>query len=130
MEELITLSGTTPGDETTSGELELKSQIIHGSVTRIRIPKGLKLKIWCKRISGDPAKIMIQYTRDVTVTTPTWEDLIVEELTSPGEVVLEKRRPAIVYGMTGKEAVRVYFDQSAYGAGTTTAEVEVELTDE
>lgn len=129
MEELITLTGTTPGD-TESGELDLKSQMIYGTVNRIRVPKGLKLKIWCKRISGDPAKIMIQYTRDVTEETPTWENLITEELASSGEVVLEKRRPAIVYGMTGKEAVRVFFDQSGYGAGTTTVEIEVEVTDE
>jgi len=61
--ELITFKGETDGASTT-GDFTLKSDIIYGSISYIRIPAGMKAKIWAKRISGNPVTLKIYYTHD------------------------------------------------------------------
>ena len=91
----------------------------------IRIPKGMKLKVWCKRISGEPVEVIMEYTHDVTAASPTWVEVGREVLASAGELSLEKRRPIVLRGFTGKEAFRARWRQAT--AASSYAEFEVEL---
>ncbi|RLC35954.1 hypothetical protein DRH29_05495 [candidate division Kazan bacterium] len=124
--ELFTVTCATDGSNTT-GTTTMTSDIIYGSVNYIRIPKGMKAKIWCKRISGDVAtKFTIQYSHDVGFTSP--KTVSVERITSEGEITLEKRRPIILRGLTGNEAFRVTWEQAS--AGNAFMELEVELSED
>jgi len=127
--ELFTVYGKTDGSSA-EGTFSLTSTLFRGSVNYIRIPKGMKLKIWCKSISGKPAVVNIEYTSDVTAETPEWNPIHTEVLASEGEIEIEKRRPIIVLGKTGKEAVSFTWDQTDFGAGVTYIEFDIEITDE
>jgi len=134
MRELLTLKGSTDGSSTT-GTFSLYSDMIYGSVSYVMIPKGLKAKVWCKRISGKAVEVIIQFTHDIYAggSTPSpdtadWTEVGHEVLVSEGELILEKRRPLVLRGYTGKEAFRVRWSQSS--AGLSYVEIEVELTDE
>lgn len=125
---LLTFRGETDGSST-SGTFKLYSDLLYEPVDYIRIPKGMKAKVWCKRISGEEATtIHVEFANDVTAGTPTWSKVSTEYLASPGEVTLEKRRPVVLHGKTGKEAIRVTWSQAT--AGKAYVEIEVELTDE
>jgi len=126
--ELLTLFGKTDGSSTT-GTCKLSSELFQSPVDYLRIPKGLKLKLWCKRIAGNgETDFIIEFTKDVTVSSPTWTELSREKLASKGELILEKRRPVIVRGITGREAVRISWSQPS--AVNSFIEVEVEVSDE
>lgn len=128
VEALITFYGETDGSSTT-GDFKLDSPVLHSKVDFIRIPKGMKLKIWCKRISGKvETEIIFNYTDDVTAGTPSWKPIGHEYLASPGEIPLEKRRPVVVVGRTGKEAVKISWSQPT--AGNAWVEVEAEFTED
>jgi len=120
--ELFTVYGSGTG----TGAMSLQSDIFYGTVQHIRIPKGAKLKVWAKRITGDAAgDIEIQFTHDVTAGTPTWTTLSKTKLTAAGELDLTlSKRPIKVMGFTGNEAVRVYVSS---GTGNYTAELDVEI---
>jgi len=49
-------------------------------------------------------------------------------LASEGELILEKRRPVVVRGTNGKEAIRLSWSQTT--AAKTYIAVEIEFTDE
>ena len=125
---LMTLFGRTDGSSTT-GTFSLYGDILYSTADYVRIPKGLKAKIWCKRISGEvETEVIIQFTNDVTETTPTWNDVSRQRLASKGVLELEKRRPVVLRGRTGKEAFRIQWSQST--AGYANVEIEVELVEE
>jgi len=125
--ELITVYGETDGSST-SGTFSLNSPLFHSPVTEIRIPKGMKAKIWCKRISGEAVTVLLRMTRDITASSPTWITIDVQVLPSKGELELEKRRPIIIEGITGKEAIRLEWSQTT--AGKSYIAYELEITDE
>ena len=133
MRELFTVYGKTDGSSTT-GDFKLYSDLFYysdpTSPTKdyIRIPKGLKAKIWCKRISGEAVEVIIKFTKDVTAASPTWAEIGRENLASAGEFTLEKRRPIVVRSITGKEAIR--FSWSQPSPGNSYFEAEIEFTDE
>ena len=131
MKEIITLKGETDGSNTT-GDFPLYGDIVYvatGSpVTSFRIPAGLKAKVWAKRISGAAVTVNINYTRDITAGAPTCVLMDSEYLASAGEVALEKRRPVVLRGLTGKEAFKVSWSSSAADKSYVT--LEVEITDE
>jgi len=123
MTELFSVTGTITG----TGVISLRSDLYRDTVTELRIPQGLKIKVWCKRIAGEAAIVEVQYTRDVTASPPTWVTQMRENLATAGELTLEKRRPVVCRGFTGKEAVRV---NRLTGTGDTSVDLEVELTKE
>ena len=125
--ELMTLYGATDGSSTT-GQFSLNGDLLYSAVSYVRIPKGMKAKIWCKRISGAAVDVIIEYTYDCTVASPTWVAVSRESLTSAGEIILEKRRPVVLRGFTGKEAFRISWSQST--AASSYVEIEVELSEE
>jgi hypothetical protein len=131
MRELITVFGSaSPTASGQSGDFTLSSPVAYSNFTYIRVPQGLKLKVWAKRLSGTAGfTLLIQYTGDVTAPSPTWAPLDAEHLASAGSLELEKRRPVTVLGVTGKEAVKLSYANTT-GAGTIYVSAEVELTDE
>lgn len=123
--DVITFYGETDGTNVT-GTFALASEAIAGSVTTIRLDKGLKAKIWAKEISGEPVTVKILFTDDSTATTPTWIVIDTETLASPGQINLEKRKPRIIYFRTGKEAIRFDWSQTTAGKSYITVEIEIE----
>lgn len=114
--EHITLSGITNGTNAT-GVLAVVSDVIYGNVETIRIPKGLALKIWSKHINGADITVKTQYTLDVSAESPTWVDFAVDvfDASVEGDRNIEKRRPLLFRGFTGKEAVRFTYTQEIAG---------------
>lgn len=114
--EHITLSGITDGTNAT-GVLAVVSDVIYGNVETIRIPKGLALKIWSKHINGADVTVKTQYTLDVSAESPTWVDFAVDvfDASVEGDRNIEKRRPLLFRGFTGKEAVRFTYTQEIAG---------------
>ena len=131
MKELITVYGSaTPTASGQSGDFTLNSQIAFNTFNYIRIPKGTKLKIWSKRISGTTTfTFAVNYTPNIIATTPNWITLGSEYLSSPGTLELEKRKPIIVNGFTGNEAIKLSYSNTG-NSGTLTVEVDIEITDE
>ena len=124
--ELFSIRAYTDGSST-SGTCTIVSDLIYGTASYIRIPKGMSLKIWGKRVMGEGAtRFDIQYTHDVTEATPTWTTLCSENLASAGEMSLEKRRPLILKGYTGKEAVRINWSQASAANACLELDIEVE----
>ncbi len=124
--ELITVYGETDNTNAT-GVFTLKGQLFTNSVNYIRLDKGLKAKIWAKRVAGAPLVLKVEVTDDVTVDNPSWRVIDAEFLTSPGNIDLEKRHPIIVEFKTGKEAFRFSWDQSATGVGKSYVSFDIEI---
>jgi hypothetical protein len=131
MKWLITIYGTaSPTGSGQSGDLTLSSPDVYGNFTYIRVPKGLKAKVWAKRLAGTAGfTLQIQASNDVTASAPTWYAVDSEHLSSSGSLELEKRRPIVVQARTGKEGIKLSYANTT-DAGTIYAVVEVELTDE
>jgi hypothetical protein len=128
MEELITIRGETDGTAT-SGTVSLDSDLFQSTVTSLRIPKGLAAKVWFKKIAGEAETLFtLQYTYDVTAAAPTWKNIQQEKLAQKGEISIEKRRPEILRGFTGKEAIQITWTQPT--AAKAYVELGLELTDE
>jgi len=131
MKELITVYGSaTPTASGQSGIFTLYSQIAYNTFNYIRIPKGTKMKIWAKRISGTTSfTFEIYYTPDITQPGPPWTIINSEYLSSPGTLELEKRKPIIINGFTGNETIQLAYSNTG-NPGTLTVEVDIEITDE
>lgn len=128
---LFTVYGSaSPSASGVSGDFTLTSPDVYGSFNYIRVPKGLKVKVWAKRLAGTVGfTLQISATDDVTVSSPTWSIIDSEHLASAGSLELEKRRPVVIHGNTGKDAIKLSYANTT-GAGTIYAVVEVEVTDE
>jgi len=131
MRELMTVFGTaSPTASGQSGDFTLSAPIAHNTFTYIRIPKGLKVKIWAKRLAGTAGfTLLVQYTNDVTAPSPTWITIDAEHMAAAGSLELEKRRPVVVVARTGNEAVKLSYANTT-DAGTLYASVDIEITDE
>ena len=130
VKELLNLYGATDGTSAT-GTFSLSGDMLYSSVDYIRIPKGMKAKIWIKKLSAEVATtISIEMTHDITATTP-WSSpttLATIRLSSAGETLEDTRRPVIVRGFTGNEAIRVTWSQPT--AGNASVELTVELVED
>lgn len=131
MKWLFTAYGSaSPAATGASGDFTLASPDVYGSFSYIRVPKGLKVKVWAKRLSGTVGyTLQIQVSDDVTAPSPTWYVVDSEHLASAGSLELEKRRPVVIQGKTGREGVKLSYANTT-GAGTIYLVVEVELADE
>lgn len=123
MTELVTITAHT----NSTGPYNLSSEIFRGTVQYIRIPKGMKLKVWCKRVSGADTTFGIEVTRDITANTPVWQPISIESYSGNVEFALEKRRPIIIRGRTGREAVRL---NRVSGSGDSYIDLEVEFAED
>ena len=121
---LIAVHGKTDGSSTT-GDFSLESEWFESAVDYIRIDRGIVAKLWGIELSGNPVTVVVKYTHDVTVDTPTWKELKRIHLASEGEVAHDKRRPLIVItGRTGKEALRLSWVQTTAAESHITAQIE------
>jgi len=132
--EILTLKGESDGTST-SGDFPLYSDLLyHDSApytppTKVLIPYGMKAKIWAKRIAAEAETLFqIYWSKDATVTSPTWELLDSQKLASKGELALEKRRPTVIRSLTGKEGFKASWSQPT--ASKAYIELEAEITDE
>jgi hypothetical protein len=132
--EIFTLKGESDGTNI-SGDFPLYSDLLyHDSAlytapTKVLIPYGMKAKIWAKRLAAEGETLFqIFWSRDVSVTSPTWELLDCQKLAGKGEISLEKRRPIVVRSLTGKEGFKISWSQPT--AAKAYMELEVEITDE
>jgi hypothetical protein len=127
MKELFLVKGETDGTNKT-GTAPLDSDFFYSTATYLRIPKGAKAKIWFKDIAAEAETLFtIQYTYDCTAAAPTWKGVQNEKIAEKGQLSIEKRRPTILRGFTGKEAFRVNWDQPTQAKAYFT--LGVELTD-
>jgi hypothetical protein len=111
MSELLTIRGETSSTDA-SGTVPLDSDLFQSTVNYFRIPKGLTVKIWFKKIAGEGETLFtLQYTYDCTAASPVWKNIQQEKLASKGEVALEKRRPEIFRAFNGTEAISVIWTQ-------------------
>jgi hypothetical protein len=109
--ELLLIRGETDGASTT-GTVPLYSDVFYSTVTYIRIPKGMAAKIWFKKISGEGETLFtLQYTRDVTASSPIWVNVEAEKLSGKGELEYDKRRPVILRSINGTEAFQIIWSQ-------------------
>ncbi len=128
MGELFTVYGATNGTSTT-GTFSVTGDIIAGSVSYITIPYGMKAKIWGKRIAGAPVTVTVNYTKNVSASSPSWVAVDTEVLPSQGELDLEMdARPVILRSDLGTEAFQFTWSQST--AGTSYVAFEIEFTED
>jgi hypothetical protein len=131
--EILSLKGETDGSST-SGDFPLYSDLLyHDSApytppTKIVIPKGMKAKIWFKEVNGAAVNVLLYWSKNATVTSPTWELLEVVSLASAGSIVVEKRRPHIIRSINGTEGFKISWSQSTAAKSYVT--LGVEFTDE
>ena len=132
MRQLLTVYGeASPTASGQTGVFTLYApDVVYGTFSAIRIPKGCKVKIWAKRLSGTTSfRLLIQYTSDIRPSQPSWTTIDAEYLASPGSLELEKRRPAVVFANTGNEGIQVAYSDTG-GAGKISVVLEIEITDE
>jgi len=126
--ELITIRGTTDGTNTT-GTFDLYSTLIYGTDAYIRIPKGMKLKIHSTRVMGSltDTLVSVKYTHDVTDVSPTYVEIDYElqNNTIDTRISEEKKKPIILPGLTGDEAVAFDWAQTTQSAAYFIVEVEL-----
>lgn len=123
--EVVSLYGETDGANT-AGVFTLVSEAYQGGVTEIALGKGLKAKVWAKQISGAPVTVFIDYSPD---GGSTWITIDSETLANAGQLNLEKRRPRIVHYRTGRERIRVRWEQPTAGKSAVVLDMEVEEID-
>lgn len=125
---IFTVMGETDGVNTT-GVITLQSDLFTNKPNYLKFDKGLRIKIWARRVAGNPVTIRLEFSPDVTITTPTWTPVgDVITLSSPGVIELEKRRPIKIDCRRGTEGIRFTWIQDTPGKSYFTAEIEV--TDE
>ncbi len=139
MRELLTYIGAV-ASAATSGTFALYTNHMYvtGStpyvpVPVIVIPFGLRAKIWGIRISSTAAtQVSIQYSPNAstyyTGGSPTWATVDSELLSSPGDLVIEFRRPVVLASRYGTEGFQIIYTASA--AVQPVIEVDVEFTEE
>jgi len=132
MSEIFTVEGTTDGSSATDDFLLYSDAFYTNAVSTtplyIRIPAGTKLKIWSRRVNcpTQNTELVINYTHDVTAAVPTWVEVNrdIQDVSVETSFDKEKRRPIVLRGFTGKEAVKFTWNQSAAAVAYFNAELE------
>lgn len=134
--ELFTIHGETDGVSNTGNFILYSDVFITDALASdpvyLRIPAGMKIKIWSTRISGvgSATNVVTLYTHDVTAVAPTWIDIStdIQDVTFESQLYSEKRRPIVVRGFSGNEAITFAWEQSA--PSKAYFEAEIEYTDD
>ena len=118
MRELLTIYLETNGSDTSGvfGEAtnsKFVCEWFYETPKYIRLPRGCKVKIWYKSFAAEGAtKLIVEFTHDVTASSPTWEVIDEQYLPDPGgQLNLEKRRPIVIHAKKGTEAIRFSWAQ-------------------
>lgn len=131
--ELFTVYGETDGVAVTD-DLPLYADIIDYTIAApeyLRIPRGMKLKIWAIRVNGNlgDTAVTVNYTHDVTAGIPVYIAINTDILDNAVDSRFsdDYRKPIILRGFTGDEAVKFTWTQPA--AVVANAEIDIEYCD-
>jgi len=128
--QLFTLQGSCASSTSTVG-FTLYATLMKTNPTKLRIPHGMKLKIWEKNIytTISTDSVTLQYAHDGSSTSPTWVTIdkqpVILGMVTGGMININKRRPIVLDGLRGTEAIQFLSGNSA-----TSISYEVEITDE
>jgi len=112
--ELVTFGAQTT---VSSGTFSLTSDIFVTPITKFVMPKGARVKIWSRLLSGPPATVNYQFANDGS----TFRTVVSDDLASAGDFVTEKRRPHIFRSYAGTEAIQLTYTGASSGLATTVA---------
>jgi hypothetical protein len=93
------------------------------------IPFGMKAKIWRVQVSSTAAvAVQLQFAPNAatyyTGATPTWATLDTYNLASPGELVIDYRRPIVIDSRYGTEGIQLVFASASSVQPTVNVTVE------
>jgi hypothetical protein len=126
VEEIETFEGRTTGG-VSGGTVQLDSDLIITPVQYLQIPPGMVLRIWGKRISGlTPVTFIWSYS--TTASTGPFTEVSRDAFPGPvggaSELVVEKKRPIILRGITGNEGLQITWVGAPTGASVNSIEFE------
>jgi hypothetical protein len=128
---LFTVRGeASPSAAGASGDFTLYSPDVNNAFTWIRLERGLKAKVWARRLEGTTSfRLLVQFSPDTTASPPPASTVDSAYLASPSSLELEKRRPVVIQYSTGLEGLKFAYSDTG-GAGNIAFVAEVEVTDE
>jgi len=93
------------------------------------IPYGMKAKIWRVQVSSTAAvTVQLQFSPNAatyyTGGTPSWATLDTYNLASPGELVIDYRRPIVINSRYGTEGIQLVFASASSVQPTVNVTVE------
>jgi len=93
------------------------------------IPFGMKAKIWRVQVSSTAAVVVqLQFSPNAATYyaggTPSWATLDTYNLASPGELVIDYRRPIVIDSRYGTEGIQLVFASSSSVQPTVNVTVE------
>lgn len=115
--------------------LDQETGVALGTVTEIDIPKGIRAKIWMKRISGAICTVNTFYNLNPGAATstsyqvPTNTDVQIgsSDLVSAGQLEEDERRPLICDGLNpGSSLARIQFKWSQTVLGLSYIVIKIE----
>ena len=125
VDELQTFEATTNGTAA-GGTFSLDSDVVQTPVTVIQIPPGMNLKIWAKRATGlTSVTVIYRYSITANLNTGYTEvsrDVLPAPTGGSAELVIEKKRPIILRGITGNEGVQVLWAGANTGGTVNSVE--------
>lgn len=131
--ELFTVYGETDGAALT-GDFPLYADLIDytlASPEYLRIPRGMKIKIWAIRVNGNlgDTAVTVNYTHDVTAGMPVYFAVNTDILDTAVDSRISDyyRKPIIIRGFSGTEAVKFTWTQPILAV--TNVEIDVEYCD-
>jgi len=133
--ELVTYSGLVTA-AATSGTFYLYAthMYVTGSTPYVPIPVlvipfGMKAKIWRVQVSSTAAvAVQLQFAPNAATYyaggTPSWATLDTYNLSSPGELVIDYRRPIVIDSKYGTEGIQLVFASASSVQPTVNVTVE------
>jgi len=93
------------------------------------IPFGMKAKIWRVQVSSTAAVVVqLQFSPNAATYyaggTPSWATLDTYNLASPGELVIDYRRPIVIDSRYGTEGIQLVFASASSVQPTVNVTVE------
>jgi len=133
--ELVTYSGLVTA-AATSGTFYLYAthMYVTGSAPYVPIPVlvipyGMKAKIWRVQVSSTAAvAVQLQFSPNAATYyaggTPSWATLDTYNLASPGELVIDYKRPIVIDSKYGTEGIQLVFASASSVQPTVNVTVE------
>jgi len=115
--DLMTFQGTTVSG-TLSGIVTLNSDYLYATTSGIQPPKGVKMKIWEFRITGQQVTVQVMFTK-TSGGTPQVHDAFMSTYVSGNStpaLIIPLERPIVIPSLAGTEFVQI-----AWNAGILTS---------
>jgi len=111
LSDLLTFYGETDGTSAT-GTFTLKSPQLYGTVTSIKLDKGLAAKIWGFEVDGKAVTVIVKYSTD---GGDTWNSFKPIHLASEGHVDRDLRRPILIEAKNDETYFKIEWSQDTPG---------------